>query len=198
VNSWIAIRDLATGKVKKLAATAKVGPDGLPYQPSWSPDGTEIVFNRTTWQTGGSPTGTLEIVTVTTGAVRTLPTTDPSSIATDATTPGDADWSPDGSTIVFTNFPWSEMGSFADLPPPAAFAIRPDGTGLRSLLSSGVSSSWMSDGRILFQGGRTAGGGYFWIVNADGSDPRPVNLGGDSLTDLPQGFAYVPHWIPAP
>jgi hypothetical protein len=56
----------------------------------------------------------------------------------------------------------------------------------------------MPDGRILFQGGRAAGGGYFWIMNADGSDPRPVKVGGDSLTDLPQGFSYVPHWIAAP
>ncbi|MEA2547596.1 MAG: TolB protein [Chloroflexota bacterium] len=198
VNSWIAIRDLATGKVTKLAATAKVGPDGLPYQPSWSPDGTQLVFNRTTWETGGSPTGTLEIVNISSGSVRTLPTTDPSATVPDATTPGDADWSPDGSTIVFTNFPWSEMGSISDLPPPAAFTIRPDGTGLRSLPGGGASSSWMPDGRILFQGGRVAGGGFFWIMNADGSDPRPVNSGGDSLTDLPQGFAYVPHWIPAP
>ena len=198
VNSWIAIRDLATGKVTKLAATAKVGPDGLPYQPSWSPDGTEIVFNRTTWETGGAPKGTLEIVNVPTNAVRTLPTSDPTTTQSDARAPGDADWSPDGSTIVFTNFPWSEMGSISDLPPSGAYTIRPDGTGLRLLPGGGVSSSWMPDGRILFEAGRAAGGGYFWIRNADGSDPRPVNFGGDSLTDLPQGFSYVPHWIPAP
>ena len=196
VTSWLAIRDLATGKVTKVATTSKTGPDGLPYQPAWSPDGAEIVFNRTTWETGGNPTGTLQVVNIATGSVRTLSTTNPSSTAPDATSPGDADWSPDGSTILFTDFPWSEMGSIAGLPGPSIFAIHPDGTGM-TRVAGGTGASFMSDGRIVFQSGRSEGGGYFWIMNADGSAAAPVNRAGASLTDLPQGFAYIPHWVPA-
>ena len=188
-TSWVGIRDLATGKVTKLDQTAGPSRDAVPEQPSWSPDGKTIVFNRTTWGTTDVPVhGVLQLVVLPTGKVSSLTITSPM--------PGDADWSPDGTRILFTNYPWSSMGSIGGLPNPDIISIQTDGSNLK-VLASGAGASWMADGRVMFQSGRPAGGGYFWIMSADGSDPRPVNSGGDGLTDLPQGFAYIPHWIAA-
>jgi WD40-like Beta Propeller Repeat len=187
--SWLGIRDLTTGKVTKLDHTVGSSVDAIPEQPSWSPDGKKIVFNRTTWGSGDVPEhGVLQIVDLTSGKV--------TSLTAQMSMPGDADWSPDGSRILYTHYPWSSMGSIAGLPASELVSILPDGTDLVGI-PGGVSGSWMPDGRILFQGASAAGGGYFWIMNGDGSDARPVNLRGDSLTDLPQGFAYIPHWIAA-
>lgn len=189
-TSWLGVRDLTTGKVTKLDQTVGPSNDAVPEQPSWSPDGKKIVFNRTTWGSTDFPEhGVLQIVDVTSGKVTTL--------TAQMTLPGDADWSPDGSRILYTNYPWSSMGSIGGLPNSQLVSILPDGTGLLRL-PAGVGGSWMPDGRILFQAQRAAGGGYFWIINADGSNSRPVNLSGDSLSDLPQGFSYIPHWIAAP
>jgi hypothetical protein len=37
----------------------------------------------------------------------------------------------------------------------------------------------------------------FDVMNADGSAASPVKVGAMDLSDLPQGFAYIGHWIPA-
>ena len=191
VTSWLGIRDLATGTVTQLASTSRIGPDSLPYQPSWSPDGREIAFSRITWETIGAPSGALQVVDVETDSVRTLQTTSLESAGSDASTPGDPDWSADGTTLLFTNYPVSVMGGIPDPPAAAIFTIHPDGTGMKRLRPGGV-ASYMPDGRIVFQGN------FFWVMNADGSAPLPVNALGDDLTELEVGFAYVPHWVGAP
>jgi WD40 repeat protein len=191
VTSWLGIRDLASGKVTKVDATVRSGADGLPYQPAWSPDGTQIAFDRVTWETGGAPTGQLQVIDLSSGSVRTLTTADPQSADSKATMPGDPDWSPDSSTIVFSDYPISTMGSIGDLPGGRIFRIGPDGTGLKRLVN-GSGASHIPDGRIVFQEN------YFWVMNADGTGVLPVNLRGDDLTGLPQGFAYIPHWVGQP
>jgi len=183
--AWVGIRDLATGAVTELVQTSGDSASAIPEQPSWSPDGTQIVFHRTTW--GSDPdqlptSGVLQIVDVATGTVRSL------AVDSKAPVPGDPDWAPGGSRIVFTNYPWSSMGSIGGLPEPTVLTVRPDGSEV-SLLGAGGGASWMPDGRIVYMAN------YFRIMNADGTEDRPVNADGMDLSELQQGFAYIPHWI---
>jgi Tol biopolymer transport system component len=182
LTAWIGIRNLRTGEVTKIASTTASTADDVPYQPAWSPDGTEIAFGRITWGTG-APTGSLHVVDVARDAVRDLDVSD--------STPGDPDWSPDGTRILYTNFPWSSMGSIPDLPPPTIVSVLPDGTD-RQLVASGSGASYMPDGRVVFMNN------YFYVVNADGTGLQPVNDRGDDLSELNVGFAYIPHWVGNP
>jgi dipeptidyl aminopeptidase/acylaminoacyl peptidase len=185
-ESWLAIRDLETGTITKLDATVGPSSDAVPEQPSWSPNGREIVFNRTTWGTGDIPaSGSLQVVNVETGKVRTLPT--------DARwpVPGDADWSRDGSTIVYTSYPISSTGSIPDVPAGGILTITRDGTDNR-WIHSGAGASFMPDDRLVFQDN------VFWVMRADGSDARPVNIRADDLSELEVGFAYIAHWVGMP
>jgi dipeptidyl aminopeptidase/acylaminoacyl peptidase len=183
VESWIGIRDLETGKVTKLDGTSSAATDGLPYQPTWSPDGSRIVFSRITWGGGGNPTAVLQIADVGADTVANLDVPD--------ATPGDPDWSPDGSRILYTNYPWSSMGSIAGLPSASIATVDPDGADPKTL-AYGAGGSYMPDGRVVYQSN------YFYVINADGTDPRPVNAGGDDLSELNVGFAYIPHWVGTP
>ena len=183
VTSWIGIRDLATGAVTKLDSTTHDGTEGAAYQPAWSPDGTRIAFGRITWEAGAHPTGTLHIVDVATDTVTDLAVSD--------TTPGDPDWAPDGTRLLYTNYPWSSMGSISGLPPSTVLTIRPDGSDRQSV-ASGSGASYMPDGRVVYMNN------YFYVVSADGTENRPVNSGGDDLSELNVGFAYIPHWVGQP
>jgi dipeptidyl aminopeptidase/acylaminoacyl peptidase len=184
-SSWVGVRDLATGKVTKLDATVGTSTNAVPEQPSWSPDGTKIVFNRLTWDDVDVPgASVLQIVDVATGTV--------TDVAVGALRPGDADWSPDGSTILFTTDPSSAVGSIGGMAPDL-YTVKPDGTGLRRLTRTGASGgSYLPDGRILFQANT------FWIMNGDGTVALPVNDRASDLSDQPQGFAYISHFVPNP
>lgn len=186
--SWIAIRDLASGEVTVIESTRGSGAEAIPEQPSWSHDGTRIVFHRTTWGDGELPESSrLEVVDIASGDVTPLATTP------QVTWAGDPKWSLDDSTILFTNPPWSSMGSLPGLPDPASILTIPaDDSGPAKRVGSGAGASWLPDGRILYQNN------MFWIMDADGSNNRPINANGSDLSDLPQGFAYIPHWVPAP
>ena len=185
-QSWLAIRDLASGTITKLTTTVGPSADALPEQPSWSPDGTKLVFHRLTWPAGDRPTaGTLSILDIETGAITDLPT--PSLIA------GDADWSPDGSTIIFTNGPLttaSVQGLAHDI-----WSIKPDGTGLQQLTKDhgALSPTWTPDGQHILYFDN-----FFRLMNPDGSDDRPVNVTGMDLSDTNVGFSYAGHWVDNP
>ena len=75
-RSEIAIMDLATGAVTLLEATGIPIAEGWLAQPSWSPDGTQIVYHRVMQtQTATYPTATSLLIAEADGtAVRELPT----------------------------------------------------------------------------------------------------------------------------
>ena len=101
----------------------------------------------------------------------------------------DPDWQPDGGQIVFQ----SQEGSHWEI-----FVVNPDGTGMTALtrpatalvdvLPSNVAPAWSPDGQfIAFFSNRDAdheaGAWRLWVMRADGSDQRPL--------DIPVDFDYT-------
>jgi TolB protein len=123
-------------------------------EPTWSPDGSRLAFVRGQGQalyTIGSDGRDLYKLTVNTSGICS------------AGTILRPDWSPDGREILF------QRGcDGSDI-----WAISPDGTGLHLVSPSGFDASspaWSPDGeRIAF-----VHADALWIMDADGSNPRPV------------------------
>jgi Tol biopolymer transport system component len=130
---------------------------------SWSPDGTRVAFAAALATPGEARHGE---------ARRGLFVADADGSGAHQIVPSaqilDAQWSPEGDWIAFTQ---------ANADRPDVFIVHPDGTGLRQLTSSsgGLGSYgpvWSPDGSaLLFV--RNGGGGQFdselWFMNIDGS-----------------------------
>lgn len=152
------------------AVTSGAGNAGFP---SFSPDGTQIVYRFWTDTAGG-----LRIVNVATGAVRTL-TTEYDTLP---------NWSPTGDRIVFNRLARDSRFEHDEFD---IYSIRPDGTDLRGLTDSEGNDShpfYSPDGNhILWSSSRF---GFkdeapltiftpqpyaeLFIMNADGTDQRPL------------------------
>jgi Tol biopolymer transport system component len=102
---------------------------------------------------------------------------------------GDADWSPDGSRIVFSSWPIRDFNDRR----ANVFTVRPDGSDLRPLTDSRCGGcgapSWTPDGaHILFWSSNR-----FWLMEPDGSGQQPIDavkltFGGDAQGYADYGF----------
>lgn len=129
---------------------------GLGSGARWSPDGKQLVFNAPTKENDGD----LFVMNADgTDRRRLMATPELEQVA---------DWSPDGRTILFTQF----NGSGADV-----MVMDVDGGNVRTLTElPGFDSAaaWSPDGgTILFTTGRNAAGQFF-LMDADGSDVRVI------------------------
>lgn len=159
------------------------------FSAKFSPDGTEILFDR------GTDSGfDIFVMKVDGTDVRRLTTTG---------TDYDPHWAPDGAQIAFTRQEIVEVDSQARATSDI-FIMNADGTDVRRLTEGGDRSTylypeWSPDGtKIAYLAGVTGGPGGLVVMNADGSDPVTLVEGdvlGISWQPLP---AAGPSIEPAP
>ncbi|MFP5362663.1 MAG: hypothetical protein ACLGI5_08025, partial [Thermoleophilia bacterium] len=205
--------ELTGGTLNGIAATD--------FSPSWSPDGTEIVFHsgrETTFTDGGtSPVRDFEIykMSATTGESVTPATRLTFNRGQDAI----PSWSPDGTKIAFQGFP---PGNPSTLPVNLeVFTMNPDGTDRTNVSnnpgtpndavtpvnenSDGLDRDiiWSPDSQQIAysstRGGTVPGNQNFdvWRANRDGSDPVRLTTNLDSPVPEPFTDFDVPLvWSP--
>ena len=178
-SSVLAIRDLASGDVTILDPTRSSSSDVWLDEPSWSPDGQQIVYTKVIHDAAQDKVtdSSIFIVNADGSGLHEL--------ALPSETPwGDPDWSPDGTRIVFGSYPIREgfAGGNAEV-----YSARPDGTDLQQLTSLGVGSgapSWTPDGaHIFFWGFQT-----FYLMDPDGGNAMAINR--DALAFDNDGYGF--------
>ena len=135
------------------------------FSAQFSPDGTEILFDR------GTDAGYDIFVMATDGSnVRRL---------TDSGNDYDPYWSPDGSKIVFTREDASHANA-TTTPTSDIFVMDADGSHVTRLTHAApqdtfLGAVWSPDGtKIAYNAGRTGSAGTVVVMNADGSDPTEL------------------------
>jgi TolB protein len=164
-SSALAIRDLTSGAVTILESTETSSSDVWLAEPSWSPDGKQVVYHKVVYDRAQDKVTDTRIFIVNADGSGLH------ELALPSETPwGDADWSPDGTRIVFGSYPIRELGNSKS----EVYSVRPDGTDLQQLGSLGVGSgapSWTADGAHIFYWGYQT----FYLMDPDGSNARPIN-----------------------
>lgn len=166
----------------------------FPERPAWSPDGRQIVYAGMNGTLGGQTLNegatNLFIVDVETDAERT--------ILVRKHHVADASWSPYGSLLVFASRPLHSTG--AGNVSSIVHTIKLDGTDFRSLTNECCSGapSWTPDGRILYLqsgegeiiGPAQVGTNGLWLMDATGSNQRPLSPTFPDLASDTNGWAY--------
>ena len=184
-QAWIELEGPADGQLRELRSTR--GPDDVvPEALSFSPDGKRIAFGRVEWQGDVPMKGTVSVVDIAADRATVLPI--------ELQYPGDPGWIDGGSRLVVTDGPASMAAVPLGGPGRTAelYTVASDGSDLRQIThtsGNAITASVMSDGRVMYFNN------YLWIVNADGSDPRPVNIRGQDLSTTERGFALIARWV---
>jgi TolB protein len=159
----IVLLDVSTAE-RRIVVEGDAG--SAPVDPRWSPDGSEIVYSRLSFdQSGHTAAGTIHLISA--DGTNDRPLTNGEIVATAP------DWSPDGQTIVF------ETGGDRDDVAHNLYAVSIDGSGQRALTSLSPEGSravfsprWSQDGtRIVYVQEPLNGPGSLMWMAADGSDP---------------------------
>ena len=158
----IGIIDVSSGKLTSLFSNGLA--DGQDHFPRWSPDGSRLLFWRERIDANGAHTAIFSI------AAKPGQPTQLTDWDLDA---GDPDWSPDGSTIVYSTRPLLTF----DSGPSQLFLMEPDGSNARQLTQDpavgprATQPRWSPDGRsVLYT--RDTGGGMTrrtWAIDVDGT-----------------------------
>jgi len=146
--------------------------------PSWSPDGTRIVYSRSDYIHPGALPYTSELY------VMDLQTGETLQLTHNEDEDRDPDWSPDGMRIVFVRVEISQPGS-VETGRYWLVTIAPDGSDERVLYECPegcLAPIWSPDGKQVAISG-------IWLIGADGADPHGLDL---------QDFAVAgdPTWSP--
>jgi TolB protein len=186
-SSVLAIRDLASGEVTILEATRKASSAIWNSEPSWSPNDQQIVFHDVHHDDAldKNVDASIFVINADGTELHELP-------VLDGTPVGDAEWSPDGSRIVFGSCPIEDFNG--DCVDTSVYTSRPDGTDVQLLTPTGVgygAPSWTPDGsHIMYWGPLT-----FHMMDPDGSNPNAINRM-DLTFDV--GFGYYAYLQPTP
>lgn len=184
-SSVLAILDVSSGEVTTLEPTRKRSSTIWLSEPSWSPDDQQIIYHDVHRDDAleKNVDASIFIVNADGSGLHEL-------AVLDGTPVGDADWSPDGSRIVFSSCP---IRDFND-PCAAVYTARPDGTDVQLLTPTDVgygAPSWTPDGlHIMYWGPVT-----FHLMDPDGSNPNAINRV-DLSFDF--GFGYYAYLQPTP
>jgi Tol biopolymer transport system component len=191
----IAVRNLDTGTERLLTH------GGINEQPSFSPDGTRVLYASTDPTTGEGE------------GLFTIRATDGGGRRKVVDVPAGAEvlqwprYSPDGSTIAFAGMRHPQdlrPGHSSDLSGAtgAIYTVNADGTKLRRITAWGTISDsqldWSPDGtRLVFETNwRPGTGPDLWIINADGTGLRNLTDDPNLTPSMPFRASFDPTWAP--
>jgi Tol biopolymer transport system component len=154
------------------------------YRPRWSPDGSRLVFERGVWP------GRIYVINADGTGLRELTTVEGNQRA--------PEWSPDGRRIGFrtdTFLPERHSTTGGDF-----WLVDPDGTHLEKvdLPISVFYHEWSPDGKLIaFDSGQSPDFDGIWLINSDGTNPRPFtsNCSMEGFCSGPRGYRQ-PRWSP--
>jgi Tol biopolymer transport system component len=154
------------------------------YRPRWSPDGSRLVFERGVWP------GRIYVINADGTGLRELTTVEGNQRA--------PEWSPDGRRIGFR----------ADTFPPDRHSttcgdfwlVDADGSHAENVdLPTNVCyHEWSPDGKLIaFDSGQNPEFDGIWLINSDGTNPRPFtsNCSMEGFCSGPRGYRQ-PRWSP--